>query len=175
MAEIKSTLELVMERTRHLYMTEEDKRKQAAEAFKEAVNRLARKCLDGQINLDRFQTELNQLGGGASGRKDAAAEIGRRIDPAADNALLLDFIKNGLGFDISGIEAILHHFSEAVHSEEDQAVERIKVDLLKKGIFGRAVIPNLEADKGWARRRKEMLETVRVELDAQIAQLKQPQ
>ncbi len=63
MADIKSTLELVMERTRHLSMTEEDKRKQAAAAFKEAVSRLARKYLDGQINLDRFQAEFNQLEG----------------------------------------------------------------------------------------------------------------
>jgi len=175
MAEIKSTLDLVMERTRHLRMTEEDKRKQAAAAFKEAVSRLARKYLDGQISLDKLQAELNQLEGGASGREEAAAEIGRRIDPYADNTLLLDLIKNGLGFDISRIEAILHHFRETVHSEEDQAVERVRADLLKKGIFGNAVIPGLEADKGWASKRKEMLETVRVELDAQIAQLKQNQ
>ncbi|MGA3117510.1 MAG: hypothetical protein ABSF90_24125 [Syntrophobacteraceae bacterium] len=173
MAEIKSTLDLVMERTRHLRMTEEDKRKQAAAAFKEAVSRLARKYLDGQISLDKLQAELNQLEGGASGREEAAAEIGRRIDPYADNTLLLDLIKNGLGFDISRIEAILHHFRETVHSEEDQAVERVRADLLKKGISGSAVMPSLETDKDWARRRKEMLETVRVELDARIAQLKQ--
>src|SRR5208283_2360057 len=110
MAEIKSTLDLVMERTRHLRMTEEDKRKQAAAAFKEAVSRIARKYMDGQISLDKLQAELNQLEGGASGREEAAAEIGRRIDPYADNTLLLDLIKNGLGFDISRIEAILHHF-----------------------------------------------------------------
>lgn len=175
MADIKSTLELVMERTRHLSMTEEDKRKQAAAAFKEAVSRLARKYLDGQINLDRFQAEFNQLEGGASGRKDAAAEIGRRIDPAADNTLLLDLIKNGLNFDISDIEAILHQFSEAVLCEQDRAVERIKADLLEKGIFGSAVLPNLEADKGWSERRLEMIETARVELDAQIAQLRRRQ
>ena len=110
MAEIKSTLELVMERTRHLTMSEEDKRKQAAKEFKEAVNRLALKYLDGQINLDRFQAEFSRLEAGASGKTEAAAEIGRRIDPAADNTLLLDLIKHGLGFDISGIEAILHQF-----------------------------------------------------------------
>ncbi|MFZ0927590.1 MAG: hypothetical protein WAN11_03255 [Syntrophobacteraceae bacterium] len=173
MAEIKSTMDLVMERTRHLRMTEEDKRKQAAAAFKEAVSRLARKYLDGQISLDKLQAELNQLEGGTSGREEAAAEIGRRIDPDADNTLLLELIKNGLGFDISRIEAILHHFRESVHSEEDRAVERIRADLLKKGIFGSAVIPSLETDKDWTRRRKEMLETVRAELDAQIAQLEQ--
>ena len=64
MAEIKSTLELVMQRTSHLSMSEEDKRKQAAKEFKEAVNRLARKYLDGQIDLDRFRAEFSRLEGG---------------------------------------------------------------------------------------------------------------
>jgi hypothetical protein len=173
MAEIKSTLELVMERTRHLYMTEEDKRKQAAEALNDAVKRLVGKCLDGRINPDRFAAELDQLGGGAPCRKVAAAEIGRRIDPVADNTVLLDLIRNGLGFDIAGIEAILHDFGEAARSEEHRVAERIKAALLKKGIFGNAVIPNLEVDKDWAGRHKELTQAVRVELDEQIAKLEQ--
>jgi hypothetical protein len=173
MAEIKSTLELVMERTRHLHMTDEDKRKQAALAFKETVNRLTLKYLDRQVDLEQFRTELNRLGGeSTSDMADAAAEIGRRIDPAADNAPLLDLIKYGLDFDVSGIEAALHYFREALHRQEDQACERLKADLLKKGILGSAVVPNLEADKDWAKRREEMLDTVREELAAQIAQLK---
>ncbi len=174
MAEIKSTLELVMERTRHLHMTEEDKRKQAAAAFKEAVSRLVRKSLDGQINLDRFQAELNRLGPeDAQGKADAAVEIGRRIDPAADNTLLLDLLKHGLGFDTSGIEGILDRFRQTIDSQQGEVVERIRIDLLDKGISGSAVIANPEADKDWAGRRMEMFETARVELAAQIAQLEQ--
>ncbi len=69
----------------------------------------------------------------------------------------------------------MHQFSEAVLCEQDRAVERIKADLLEKGIFGSAVLPNLEADKGWSERRLEMIETARVELDAQIAQLRRRQ
>ena len=110
MAEIKSTLELAMERTRHLTMSEEDKRKHAAREFKEAVNRLTLRFLDGQIDLDRFQSEFSRLQPGLFGKAEAAAEIGRRIDPAADNSLVLDLIKHGLGYDISGIEAVLKKF-----------------------------------------------------------------
>ena len=172
MAEIKSTLELAMERTRHLTMTEEDKRKHAAREFKEAVNRLALRFLDGQIDLDRFQAEFSRLQPGLFGKAEAAAEIGRRIDPAADNSLVLDLIKHGLGYDISGIEAILKKFRETLHSEDRQAADRIRVGLLNKGISGSAVIPNLEADKDRATRREEILEAYREELYASIAQLK---
>lgn len=169
MAEIKSTLELVMERTRHLHMTEEDKRRQAEEEFTEAVCRAVSKQLDGQIGMDRFKDELNRLGEMDRARKmRAAAEISRRIDPSADNAPLLDLIEHGLGLDISGIEAALKRFDERLGGEEDRAVERTRADLLQKGVSGVAVIPNIEADMEWQDKRREMLETVKEELAAQF-------
>ena len=174
MAEIKSTLELAMERTRHLTMSEEDKRKLAVREFQEAVNRLALRFLDGQIDLDRFQVEFGRLQTGLFGKAEAAAEIARRIDPTADNSLALDLIKHGLGYDISGIEAILEKFRETLHSEDRRTAGRIRVDLLKKGISGSAVIPNLEADKDRATRRETIFEAYREELDATIAQLQDP-
>jgi len=174
MAEIKSTLELVMEKTRHLHMSQEEKRKQAVQAFKEAVSRLAGKYLDGQISLQKFKAEFNQLGEDApSCKTDAAAEIGRRMDPGVDNTALLDLIRDGLGFDISDIEATLRHFRKRLYYDEAQARERVRVHLSTKGIFGSAVIPNLGPDKDWTKRRREMFEAVGLELGAQIAQLKQ--
>lgn len=165
MAEIKSTLELVMERTQHLHMTEEDKRRQADEEFTEAVCRLVSKRLDGQIGMDRFKTELNRLSemDGAC-KMRAAVEILRRIDPLTDSSPLLDLMEHGLGLDISSIEAALKQFGERLHSEQDRAVERTRADLFKKGVSGGAVIPNVEADAEWQEKRRQMLETVKEEL-----------
>lgn len=58
MAEIKSTLELVMERTRNLSMSDEDKLEQAAKEFKDAVNRLCLKYLDGHIDIESFREKF---------------------------------------------------------------------------------------------------------------------
>ncbi len=146
MAEVKSTLELVMERTRHLTMSEEDKREQAAAEFHSAVKRLIQKYLDGQINLDSFRDELDRLQGSHSAMATAATEIAGRIDPFVDNGLLLDLIKYGLGEDTSRIEAALQNFRETVDREDCRASERIKAELLERGISGSAVIPNIEAD-----------------------------
>jgi hypothetical protein len=172
MAEIKSTLELVMERTRNLSMSEEDKRKQAAREFNEAVNGLVLKYLDGQTDLDGFQAELSRLEGGPWARAGAAVEIAMRIDPLADNQLLLNVIKYGFGGDISGLEALLNHFRRAVKVGIEQAEERIRVDLLKRGISGSAVIPNLEADKDWTGRLARMVEAFREKLAWEITQLR---
>ncbi|MDR3556393.1 MAG: hypothetical protein P4L55_16685 [Syntrophobacteraceae bacterium] len=172
MAEIKSTLELVMERTRHLQMTEEDKNRRAEEEFREAVRGLVSKRLDGQIGGDRFQTELNRLGERDNGPKmRAAAEIAARIDPLTDNSPLLGLMEQELGIDVSGLEATLRDFGEQLHGEENRTVERTRAHLLKKGISGLAVIPNAEADREWLERRGEMVETVNKELVARAARL----
>ncbi len=118
MAEIKSTLELVMEKTRNLSMSEEDKQKQAAREFNEAVNRLVMKYVDGQIDLDEFRAELGRLEGSPSAKASAAAEIAMRVAPLADNQLLLDLMKHGFGGDISGIEALLSHFRQTIQAAE---------------------------------------------------------
>jgi hypothetical protein len=172
MAEIKSTLELVMERTRHLHMTEEDKNRQAEEEFTVAVRGLVSKRLDGQIGRDRFQTELNRLGDGDNGPQlRAAVEIAARIDPLTDNSSLLGLMEQELGIEVSGMEAALRDFGEQLHGEENRTVERIRAHLLKKGISGDAVIPNVEADGQWQERRREMVETVRKNLAARAARL----
>ncbi len=78
-------------------------------------------------------------------------------------------MQQGLGLDISGIEATLKHFAELLHSGEELAVERLRADLLKKGVFGDGVIPNVEADTEWRDKRREMLKAVKEELAAHSA------
>lgn len=168
MAEIKSTLELVLERTQHLHMTEEDKKRQAEEEFSEAFCRLVSKQLDGQLGIDRFKNELNRLGEMDGTRKmRAAAEISGRIDPAADNSALLGLIEKGLGMDVSGMETALKRFGEKLRAAEELAAEKNRAALLQRGVSGTAVIPNLEVDAQWQEKRREMVETVKGELAAQ--------
>ncbi|MDR3568035.1 MAG: hypothetical protein P4L43_08415 [Syntrophobacteraceae bacterium] len=172
MADIKSTLELVLERTRHLHMSEEDRRREAEEKFREAFCRLVSKRLDGLIGLEGCKEELMRLLDGDAGRKVvAAAEISKKIDPVADNAPLLDFMKHCLGLGISTIEAALEQFGERLHGEENRVVERLRAGLLQRGVFGEAVIPNAEADQEWQKKRREMIETAREMLGAEGARL----
>jgi hypothetical protein len=172
MAEIKSTLELVMERTRHLSMSDEDKIQQAAREFKEAVNRLSLKYLDGQIDLDRFRQEFDNLDKNPSARADAVTEVARRIDPTADNKPLLNLIKHGMDTDISGFEIILDSFHRSARAEDAKAARQIKAGLLAQGILGSAVVPNLETDKERTQSLERMIEAFGEELAGKIAQLR---
>jgi hypothetical protein len=171
MAEIKSTLELVMERTRNLSMSDEDKREQAAKEFKDAVNRLCLKYLDRQIDLDGFQRDFSRLDSGPGARAEAAAEIARRLDPTADNGPVLDLIRHGLDYDISGFETILGHFQERVQVEDVRAADQVRMSLLDRGISGSAVTPNLETDRHRTAKLGELVGAFGEELAVEIAKL----
>jgi cytochrome c556 len=172
MAEIKSTLELVMERTRNLCMSDEDKLEQAAKEFKEAVNRLCLRYLEGQIDVDGFRQQFGNLNGGPSARADAAAEIARRIDPAGNNGPLLRLIKDGLDGDISDFENMLKDFQRRAQAVDAEAVRRIRISLSDKGIGGSAVVPNLDTDKERTARFDEMVKAFEEELAGKIEKLR---
>jgi hypothetical protein len=171
MAEVKSTLELAMERTRHLTMSDSDKREQAAAEFKDAVSRLIQKYLDGKSDAERFRNQLFQLRQGSpiSDMGIVIREIGRRIDPEADNQPLLDLLQLGCGVDVSPLRILLKEYSQSVDSEAAGMFERLKEDLKKKGVSGSAVVPNLDSDTAWVTRRKEIVERFRESLATEVA------
>jgi hypothetical protein len=173
MAEIKSTLDLVMERTRHLTMSDSDKRDQAAGEFKTALNVLIQKYLDKDIDTDKFREQLLQLEKRVtfSDKGMVIGEIGRRIDPGTDNRLLLDLLQSASGVSVSGIRILLKECAQTVDKQAETARERIKGDLKNEGISGSAVVPNLDSDEGWVIRRNEITEQCRESLQTEIRRL----
>jgi hypothetical protein len=173
MAEIKSTLDLVMERTRHLTMSDGDKREQAAAEFKTALNGLIMKYLDGDSDVDRFREQLSRLEKNCSfsDREMVVGEIARRIDPEADNRLLLDLLQSTCGLNVSGIQVLLKECAQAVDNHAEAARKRVTGDLKENGILGSAVVPNLDSDKTWVMRRKEIFEQCRESLQAEVRRL----
>lgn len=174
MAEIKSTMELVMERTRNLTMSEEERREQQAAEFRAGLNRLIQRYLQSDLDKDRFQKELSRLEKDFPGPDlpPAAAEIAKRIDPDEDNGPLLKLLRDGCEKDVAGIEALLGRYVENADLVAALASGKILEDLIKFGISGTAVIPNISADKDLAEERERMLEEFRVNLADQIGRLK---
>jgi hypothetical protein len=162
-----------MERTRHLTMSDSDKREQAAAEFKDALNRLVQKYLDGGSDAGRFREQLLQLQQSASisDKGTVIGEIGRRIDPEADNQLLLELLQHGCGVDVSGIQILLEGCSQTVDSEAVRASDRIREDLKQRGVSGSAVVPNPDLDRIWVQKRKEIVEQFRESLKTEIARL----
>lgn len=173
MAEIKSTLDLVMERTRNLTMSEEDRRQQSAAEFRDDVNRLIQKYLQNEIDGGRFRVELEKLESEVPGRgrKAALAEVAKRIDPALDNMPLIRLLRESFQIDASGIEKLLASFAETNDRFAVLASGKILENLKKSGISGSAVIPNANSDKGLIAANEEAARAFQKDLADEIDRL----
>ena len=153
MAEIKSTLELVMERTRHLTLTEEEKREHALAEFKKSLSGLIQRYHDGALTPDRFREDLHllQATSQVTDSQIVLDEISKRLDLDGDNAWALNLLAEAFGFNPQGIPAVSDEYRKAVDESALNRIDEIRKELgEKQGIYGTAVIPNLAADREWA-------------------------
>ncbi|MEN6439859.1 MAG: hypothetical protein ABFD97_14885 [Syntrophobacter sp.] len=174
MAEIRSTLDLIMEKTRNLTMSEEDRREQALAELKDGLNRLLTKYLQGDMDAGRFREEYGLLENAHvdPDGKAAVQEIARRIDPASDNRPLLVLLRDGFAVDVTGLDNILKKYAETADSEEARSSGIILKNLERRGISGSAVAPNPDSDEQISPAREKLREEFRAALAAEIDRLR---
>jgi hypothetical protein len=169
MAEIKSTLELVMERTRHLTLTDEEKREHALAEFKKSVSGLVQKCQGGTLTAGRFREDLHllQANSQVTDRGIVFDEISRRLDLDGDHTWALNLLAEVFGIHPQGITAVSDEYRKAVDRATQGRIDDIRKELgEKEGIYGTAVVPNLAADREWAvaqRRLRERFDPILVQ------------
>lgn len=152
MGEIKSTLDLVMEKTRHLKLSQEEKEEQKQDEIQKQIKGLLLKYQDKLINKQQLENDVEDLR--SSHRKTAdqvlRSEILDGVDLDKDNTSRLELLKEICGLEISGLEAMLHDYLDLMVESANKRMKQIKEHLSKKCfISGSAVVPNLERDREW--------------------------
>ena len=149
MGEIKSTLDLVMERTRHLSLSAEEKEAQRREDFGKRLQGLLQQYADGAMPMDELQDRMAALGKetGVTGNKLAVLAVLHRIDPDQDNDRWLAFLEH-LAPDVGRpLFVILGAYKEdqavLLQTGQKQLRDRLSRD---HGITGSAVVPNPHRD-----------------------------
>lgn len=145
MGEIKSTLDLVMERTRHLSMSAQEKWQQRQAEFARRLQGLLQQYADGAMAVERLRDRINALQAelAMTDPDPVLAAIIERIDPEKDNqswtALLTD-----LSPAISQpLDEILTTFQKESASLFEVTGERLRQAIARRhGISGSAVVPN---------------------------------
>ena len=152
MGEIKSTLDLVLERTRHLRLSPEEREAQKRREARGRIGGLLQQWMERRVEAPElaagFQALLYELG--LTDRTLLAVEALARIDPAAADAVnsrLIVLLREVCKVATEGVEAALAEHRAA----RDQAAARQGAELARaleagRGICGSAVVPNLEAD-----------------------------
>ncbi len=151
MAEIRSTLDIIMEKAKNLKVTEEDKKEFAEKEVQGRTQGLFQKYLDGILLTEQLKREM------ASFDKDLKPVAERELLGAClstltvegDNQSLFEMLDQLLGCDIKPILDLIDEFQDQQDAERSKkSASRIQA-LRKWGVSGSAVIPNLTADTAW--------------------------
>jgi predicted RNase H-like nuclease (RuvC/YqgF family) len=152
MGEIKSTLDLVMEKTKNLSLSDEERQEQKNKEIASRIRGLLQKFNDQALKVDILRAEYQKLQKDydLSGNATLIKEICRQIKLGKDNHAFFELLAQFKVADIEGISSVLHEFDEVIDAA---ARERSKIlkDKLAEAHFisGPAVVPNLEADEAW--------------------------
>ncbi|MDY7035960.1 MAG: hypothetical protein SV375_07340 [Thermodesulfobacteriota bacterium] len=153
MGEIKSTLELIMEKTKGLTMSDEEKRALKQREVSAKVKGLVQRFLDGIINIERLRIEATAIGKNKEDllRRVIIEESINRIVPGKNNKPILEILGIVNGMDIDPVTDILMNFEQKFEREKDASEKLLREKFEKRGISGSAVLPNLEVDPEWSR------------------------
>jgi hypothetical protein len=165
MAKIKSTLDLVMERTRNLSLTEEEREALRRKESIDKVRGWVQKLIDHKMTMAELGSSLRADAAAYPGLRDILKEeLMSHIDPDKENDLIFQALEEALELDTTPFrESIMaYHNRSDLHRHEH--LERLSSELRKRGIYGEAVIPNLEHDEAWIASSKKLKEEFKDQL-----------
>lgn len=152
MGEIKSTLDLVMEKTRHLTLSQKEKEGQKQIEVNKRLKGLLQKYQDNLLREEQLGQELESL------RKTFDLNVKEMLSHilldglklGSNNISLLELLSTICGLEVSGLEELFHDFQYTIEIAAQKRIEEVKANLAKKRLIsGSAVVPNLEIDSEW--------------------------
>ncbi|HSH69081.1 MAG TPA: hypothetical protein VK997_04120 [Deferrisomatales bacterium] len=160
MGEIKSSIELAMERTRHLAPTGEEQAGLSERERRDRALPLVRRLLHGDLDPAGLGGSLEALQQ-AQPQEDWATVVAREcagaLVPGINDAVLLPALES-LGFGLAEeIAAAVNGFKRDMQAASDAARAQLASDLRQEGISGSAVLPNPTAAPEWHRQQGELL------------------
>ena len=170
MGEIKSTLDLVMEKTRHLSLSVEEKQSQKNIEIEKRINGLLQKYQDRVLPMDEMQTEYARLKQELSLPDDSFLihQSINKIDLTGDNRLLLELLNQFCNSGIAGLDSILDEGQDEFTSAASYRLVELREELARNhSISGSAVLPNLEADDTWQAEAGEIRSRFKKKLEAE--------
>jgi len=174
MGEVKSTLDLVMEKTKHLSLTKKEREAQQKAETGKRLKGLAQKFFDQAINIGTFEKELKNLetSENLKDRSLLVAEIVTQLDLGNDNTPLLVLLADVCGHSTERLESIFGEFNEKTASAKSERLQHATDELSERySIAGSAVVPNLETDTAWSEASEKIKNTYREKLAQEISRI----
>lgn len=176
MTEIKSTLELVMEKTKDLNFNPEEREEQKRKEVQLKVEALLQKYQENELKREQLEKALTNLEKyyGRMVKPMLGYKLIEQIDLDGNLSLILDLLNHFFSLETDQIGVLIHNFNRAIQSFSEERVRDLKELLDKKyHISGSAVFPNLEKDETWIATVKEIREKFNQQLGEEKRKLKE--
>ena len=152
MGEIKSTLDLVMERTKNLTLNAEEKQAQKQIEVENRIKGLVQRLQDGLLSSNQLKREYESFKKGSDLSDDSllVREVQTRLDPDLDNHILIETLETSCRLDTAMIRANLKDYRDACQRAARKRSAQLKEELAQNhSISGSAVLPDLYSDEQW--------------------------
>jgi hypothetical protein len=167
MGEIKSTLDLVMARTKHLTMTDEEKKTQQSVNVKQRLQGLIQKFQDHAINFNQLQDTLKKYKkeGDSDLEKLLVEALLKRIGLTADNIAPFALLEEVCRVDVSSIQKIISVFKASIEELSRARTKELSTFFFDRyRVSGSAVAPNLAKDETWESGCQQLMEEHELQL-----------
>ena len=152
MSEIKSTLDLVMEKTKHLALSEEEKIGQQRDTYEKRLKGFLQKYADRLQTIDAFQNELKSLQEnlGIDDTHLLIRQILNHVDPDQDNTHWLDLLEVFRPNLRGPTQEALAAYAQRLETLSQSVLQNLAAQLKsERQIHGSAVRPNLAGDRAF--------------------------
>lgn len=159
MAEIKSTIDLIMERTKNLSASPEEREAWHRREREKHIRGLIQRLLDGSLPLEDARDELEKekkAGRAAEALGHLKTALAAHADPDSDNERLFRIVRELIGTSEERLQETLQSCRAELDAKKTALTERQRGELESLGIAGSAVIPNPEADPQWKAQREQL-------------------
>jgi hypothetical protein len=155
MAEIKSTLELAMERTKKMTISEKEREEIKQKEIEQKASSLSHRYIEGNLPLNEILREMERMD------EKTLTTVKEALLSQWINALSLSEEGERL---LKGIESLKHRNADELkqrhhqllsqyRKEKEEIKEKVRVQLTetlrREGISGSALEPNIEASQLW--------------------------
>jgi len=162
MGEIKSTLELAMERTKHFAISKKEKEEMKQKEVLQKATSLFHRYREGHLSLNEVLKEIERM------ERRTATTVKEYLLSHWIDALSLDDDDERI---LKGVESLeerrfaevkqrFHHLLSQYQREKEKVKEKMGVQLIealkKDGIYGSAVEPKLEGSELWKKENEKL-------------------
>jgi hypothetical protein len=161
--EIKSTMDIIMERTRSLAPSEEEKRAFRRQEIEALARGWVQKAQDQLLSPGKVRESVEEQPPDRreQARKALIRIVIERADPEGDNTVLLELLAEAAGVDPAPVATRLAESRGRLEGGAAARRSELLEALRERGVAGTAVRANLGADPDWSavvKREREALQ-----------------